>query len=128
MSENTGHSPPEPTDVGTDTSGGSYRSRRRTPGRNPKKDRNRNKEEKGRFKGPLVGYEYHVYDISRNSGSDAFNTTTIKLSEYISRAISNAGEFMKAMNPDDLGFEDITEHADPADDVSPVAYEKWKTR
>ena len=31
------------------------------------------------------------------------------------------------MNPDDLGFEEIPEPADPADDATPVVYEKWKT-
>ena len=32
------------------------------------------------------------------------------------------------MNPDDLGFENIVEPADPAANATPVYLEKWKTR
>ena len=58
-------------------------------------------------------YENYVYDANKNSSSaDAFNTTTIRLSEYISRTVPHAGEFVNAMNPDNLGFVTITEPAD----------------
>ena len=69
-----------------------------------------------------------VYEISKNSGSDAFSTTTRKLSEYISRTVPNAGEFINAMNPDDLGFDDIVEPNDPRTGASAIQLEKWKTK
>ena len=56
------------------------------------------------FKGTIEGYETHVYNVSRRTGSDAFNVTTRKLLEYISRKLNNTSEFLKAMNPEDLGF------------------------
>ena len=83
MTEKSGHnSPPELTDGGTDTSGGLYRSRPRNNGRGGKKNKGQ-REPKNSFKGPLTGYENYVYDVTKNSGSDAFNTTTVKLSEYL---------------------------------------------
>ena len=69
-----------------------------------------------------------MYDISKNNGSDAFSTTTRKLAEYISRTVPNAGEFMNAMNPEDLGFDVIAEPTDPRSGASAVQLEKWKTK
>ena len=78
-----------------------------------KKNRRKKQEStKTAFKGPLVGYEVYVYGVLRNKSSDAFSTTTCKLSEYISRRVQNAEEFMNAMNPDDLGFGGIEEPDD----------------
>ena len=87
------------------------------PPRRPRKFR-KNRQRKpehtrASFKGPLPGYEKCVYDISKNNGSDAFSTTTRKLAEYISRTVTNAGESINAMNPDDLGFDEIIEPNDP---------------
>lgn len=124
----SGASPPENGNSPPNESSGSSNSRRRNNGRsNKKKNRQNNNANSSSFKGPLVGYENYVYDVNKNSsGADAFNTTTIRLSEYISRTVSHAGEFMNAMNPDNLGFVPIVE---PPDTVATtgVAYEKWKT-
>ena len=105
----------------------SSRSRRHSHSRRNKKNKY-GKNEKNTFKGPLVGYEKYVYDILMNKCSDTFNTTTRKLYEYISRTVSNAGEFMNAMNPDDLGFENINEPDDPDNAATQVEYEKWKNK
>ena len=125
----SGASPPENGKPAAESSNGSSNFRRRNNGRNNKKsNKNRqNNNTNSSFKGPLAGYESCVYDVSKNSGSDAFNTTTIRLSEYISRTVPNAGEFIKAMNPDNLGFEPIVEPADPVEGATGVPYEKWKT-
>ncbi len=126
----SGAIPPENANPPNETSSGPSNSRRRNTGRNNKKG-NKNRQSIGgnnSFKGPLIGYESYVYDVNKKTGSDAFNTTTVKLSEYISRTLQNAGEFMKAMNPENLGFEPITEPADPADGFTNVQYEKWKTQ
>ena len=125
MSEDTGHNVPDSRDISGTTSASSTRARRRRQGRNGKKYRQH--DGKNTFKGPLVGYESYVYDISRNT-TDAFNTTTRKLSEYIARSVSNAGEFMIAMNPDDLGFDVIVEPPDPDENGTQIEYEKWKTK
>ena len=94
-----------------------------------KKNRQKKPESaKSSFRGPLPGYETTVYDISRNRGSDAFSATTRKLAEYIARTTANAGEFMNAMNPDDLGFENIDEPTDPNSGASAIELEKWKTK
>ena len=101
-----------------------YRQRRP----NFKKKKKKQESIKTSFKGPLPGYETYVYDISRNKGPDAFSATTRKLSEYISRTVANAGEFMNAMNPDDLGFGTIEEPDDPIDGATAIQLEKWKTK
>ena len=85
-------SPPDVSDAVNDTSGSPYRSRRRTPGRNNNKKNTHRHKTDATFKGPLVGYETYVY---------AFNTITVKLSEYISISVPNAEEFMNATNHDD---------------------------
>ena len=97
-----------------------YRQRRKF-----KKNRKKKQEStKTSFKGPLPGYETYVYEILRNKGPDVFSATTRKLSEYISRTVTNAGEFMNAMNPDDLGFESIKEPEDPEDGATAIQLEK----
>ena len=68
-----------------------------------------------------------MHDVNKNSGSDTFNTTTIRLSEYIARTVANAGEFINAMNPEDLSFTPIAELVDPVTGITGVVYEKWKT-
>ena len=125
MTESDGRNDPERITSGGPTS--SSRPVHRRFKKNRQRDRNK-KDHPTTFKGPLVGYESQVYDISRNRGSDAFSTTTRKLAEYISRTVSNAGEFINAMNPDDLGFDMIDEPDDPDDDVNHIVIEKWKTR
>ena len=68
-----------------------------------KKNQENNNVNSLSFKRSLVGYENYVCDVNKNSsGADAFNTTTIRLSEYISRIAPHAGEFMNAMNLDNL--------------------------
>ena len=130
MAENWNSRPPDIGGEVTETSGGSSNSRHRNNGRNSKKDRKNlpNNNPNNSFKGPLTGYETYVYDVNKNSGSDEFNTTTVKLSEYISRTVQDAGEFMNAMNPNDLGFEAIPQPNDPPDGATAVEYKKWKTR
>ena len=103
-------------------------SRRHNNARNKKKKNQQNNNvNNSSFKVPLVGYENYACDANKNSsGADTFKTTTIRLSEYISRTAPHAGEFMNAMNPGNLGFATI---AEPADTVATtgVAREKWKT-
>ena len=78
-----------------------------------KKNQQNNNVSNSSFKGPLVGYKNYVHDANKNSsGADAFNTTTTRLSEYISRTVPHAGEFMNAMNSGNLGFVAIAEPAD----------------
>mmetsp|Transcript_2035 Transcript_2035/g.3073 ORF Transcript_2035/g.3073 Transcript_2035/m.3073 type:complete len:95 (+) Transcript_2035:135-419(+) len=79
------------------------------------------------MKGPLISYKTYVYDISKNKGLDAFNNTTRKLSKYILSKVPNAGEFLKAMKPDNLGLEEIPLPNDPNKNASQVEYKKWKT-
>ena len=108
-----GGSPPENCDPAANKSGGSSRSRHRNVGCNNKKNINRqNNETNNAFESPLVGYEIHVYSVNKNSGFDLFNNTTVKLSEYMSKSVPNAGKFINAMKPDNLGFDAIPEPND----------------
>ena len=124
MAEVPGTKEPPERDSRSNQNGAPSRRRRKF-----KKNRQQRPEStKTSFRGPLPGYETYVYDISRNKGSDAFSATTRKLSEYVSRTVSNAGEFMNAMNPDDLGFERIEEPEEPANGATAIELEKWKTK
>ena len=118
--ESGGNSPP---DRENPSNQGGNAPRRRP--RKFRKNRHRKPDSaKPSFKGPLPGYEKCVYEISKNSGSDAFSTTTRKLSEYVSRTVPNAGKFINAMNPDDLGFDEIAEPNDPRNGTSAIQLEK----
>ena len=129
MSNVGGGSPPENDDPAANKSGGFSRYRHQNVGCNNKKNINRqNNETNNAFESPLVGYEIHVYNVNKNSGFDLFNNSTVKLSEYISKSVPNAGKFINAMKPNNLGFDAIPEPNDSVDGGTPVEYKKWKTR
>ena len=50
-----------------------------------------------------------------------------KLGEYVARTILNGGEFIKALDPEDLGFEELNKLNDPPENVNVIRIEKWKT-
>jgi len=66
-----------------------------------------------------------VFDL-QNKESDAFNLSLRNVAEYIARSIPNGGEFMQALNPDDLGFNALTPPADPPEKATAVQMETWK--
>ena len=58
-----------------------------------------------------------------------FSATTKEIAEYIVWTVKGGGEFLTAMDPDDMGF---TEHTDPslnppADNASFAAKETWQS-
>ena len=124
MSDSSSSLPENGNSLPNESSGSSNSHRRNKSRNNKKKNQQNNNANSLSFKGPLVGYENYVYDANKNSsGADAFNTTTIRLSEYISRTVSHAEEFMNSMNLDNLGFFPIIESADTIATTG-VAHEK----
>ena len=65
--------------------------------------------------------------VIQHKNTNAQNITLRKLGEYIARSVNNAGEFIKALDPEDLEFEELDEPTDPPDDVNVIRIEKWKT-
>ena len=57
-----------------------------------------------------------------------FSVTTHEIAEYIARSVKGAGEFITAMDPDNLSFDDIPNPADtpPAATASMAEQEIWK--
>eukprot|EP00957_Ditylum_brightwellii_P207078 15351383-Ditylum_brightwellii.AAC.1 len=57
-------------------------------------------------KGETEELKDHVFNTGPNS-KNQFATTTRAISEYMMRTNKNAGEFISAFNPDNLGFSRI---------------------
>eukprot|EP00957_Ditylum_brightwellii_P180579 13755625-Ditylum_brightwellii.AAC.1 len=57
-----------------------------------------------------------------------FASTTRSIGEYMMRTSKNAGEFIPAFDPEDLGFAPITYPPDCDENASRIAFEKWKNR
>ena len=57
-----------------------------------------------------------------------FSVTTHEIAEYIARSVKGAGEFITAMDPDNLLFDDLPNPADmpPAETASMAEQETWK--
>ena len=77
------------------------------------------------FQGKTEPLKGHVFDVGPKS-RDQFSRTTKEIGEYISRAYKNGGEFLNALNPDDLGFTDITLPANPQATASPSEVKIWE--
>ena len=127
MSEQSGGARPDNAQSGAPTN-----EKNRLPERN-RSNRNYRRHRGNRscthhevsFKGVIDGYEKYTYDTFKNKGSDAFSTTTKKLAGYISRIVANAGEFLNAMNLDDLRFNPLLKPQDPDDNATRVEFKKW---
>ena len=50
-----------------------------------------------------------------------------RISKFVTRSVSNEGEFIKALDPKNLGLEQLDEPTDHATKVTMVMIEKWKT-
>ena len=121
--------PPEPppnnsADPSNRNESGQSANRRRRGRRSNMGSRNHDTSQT--FKGALPGYEKHVCDVTTNKGSDAFNTTTRMLVEYIWRTVPNAGEFLNAMDPEDLRFMPLYQPNDPNTTATIIELEIWK--
>ena len=94
-------------------------------GAQPESSRNRNRggrkpQQRSRFEGKIPELRDSVFDL-QNKESDAFNLSLRNVAEYIARSIPNGGEFMQALNPDDLGFNALTPPADPPEKANFLA-------
>ena len=100
---------------------------------NPTKRRNNNnnntQQDRGShytpFQGKTDSLKGHVFDVGPK-GKDQFSRTTKEIGEYVSRTYKNGGEFLNALNPDDLGFTAITLPTNPAANASPSEVKIWE--
>ena len=113
---------PPTTGIMDQEQGGSTDSRRSCRDRDC--DRNNNQP---KFKGWIAGLEQSVFNV-QHKNSDAFNTSMKKLAEHIARTITNGGDFIRDLDPENLGFKSLNEPPDPGAIATLVDIEKWKTR
>ena len=108
-----------------------------TRGRNTtRSQRNRNRGggdgvHRTRFEGKVDDLKRHAHDVGAGGrGSvDMFSATTKEIAEYIARTVKGGGEFLTAMDPDNMGFTELTEPSlnPPADNASFAAKETWRS-
>jgi len=70
-----------------------------------------NRLNKPSFKGNIDALGDNIYDV--NKAKDKFNSTTQAIAEYISSNLKYAGEFLNALDPDDLGFDELPDPTRP---------------
>ncbi|KAG7363644.1 retrotransposon gag protein [Nitzschia inconspicua] len=66
----------------------------------------------------------HVYVLGGKK--DLFSKTTTTIGEYIAATFEDAGEFRLAFDPENLGFEELTEPKDPDDSASNIVMKRWE--
>ena len=84
-----------------------------------------------RFEGKVDDLKRHTYDIGAGGTgtADMFSATTKEIAEYIARTVKGGGEFLTAMDPDDMGFTELTDLSlnPPADNASFAVKETWRS-
>ena len=95
-----------------------------TRGRNTtRSQRNRNRGCDGvhrtRFERKVDDLKRHTYDFGAGARgtADMFLATTKEIAEYIAQTVKGGGEFLTAMDPDDMGY---TELSDPSLNPQPT--------
>ena len=109
----------------------------RTRGRSTtRSQRNRNRGggdgvHRTRFEGKVDDLKRHTYDVGAGGRgtADMFSATTKEIVEYIARTVKGGGEFLTAMDPNDMGFTELTDPSlnPPADNASFAAKETWRS-
>ena len=72
--------------------------------------------------------QQHVYDLHPiRTGTDTFANTTREIAEYIARTYKGGGEFIQAMDPEALAFEELDDPRNNIPDEGERALmEIWK--
>ena len=107
-----------------------------TRGRNTtRSQRNRNRGggdgvHRTRFEGKVDDLKQHTYDVGvgGRGTADMFSATTKEIAEYIAWTVKGGGEFLTAMDPDDMWFTELTDPSlnPPANNASFAAKETWR--
>lgn len=93
---------------------------------------NQNRQKRGAndgrgYKSSIKDIETHVCDVSRDqSGADLFATVTRVIGLYISRELTDGGNYVNAFDPDDLGFDPIPQPSSPNANANEVDMDMWK--
>ena len=70
------------------------------------------------YEGKQTEIKDHVYDVGgTQGGNDLFDKTTCESAEFVSRSIKGGSKFQTAMDPDDLGFQPLTDPPFPDDNA-----------
>ena len=85
--------------------------RRRRRNRNRPRDRPRSR---------ISELSENVLDVPRGN-AESFVTNMREIAGYIARTVPNGGEFVTALDPDDLGFAELAAPADPEPNASNIA-------
>ena len=126
MSFQQEHDRPRPSPLPTEQSNTGQHSQR-TGGRGQRQGR-RNRPQRTRFHGRIEALQQHVYDLRPiRTGTDTFANTTREIAEYIARTYKGGGEFIQAMDPEALAFEELDDPRNNIPDEGERALmEIWK--
>ena len=111
------------------TGGSANRRPNSQPQHNWNSNNRRQRSTPRQYEGKIEELKHHIYDVSSmKSGSDMFSVTTHEIVEYIARSVKGAGEFITAMDPDNLSFDNLPNPPDapPAATASMAEQEIWK--
>jgi len=102
------------------------------PGNRNRRNNRKKKSKESSFEGRIPELKEYVYEVSTfKAVGHMFTKTTRELGEYIAPTYKGGGEFVIAFDPDNLGFQNMTEPAPPPrpNDPEDVAQTQiWQTR
>jgi uncharacterized membrane protein YgcG len=82
---------------------------------------------RARFEGKVEALKGFVYDVAgARGGLNYFHRTTKEIAEYMFRQHKEAGNFIDALDPNKLQFDDIPVPTRPADPTDFYQVEQWK--
>ena len=97
------------------------RPRRRSNEDGARRRRRRNKNRpKDRPKSRIPELADHVLDVPKGN-AESYVTNMREIAGYIARTVPNGGEFVTTLDPDDLGFVELTAPEDPEPNASNIA-------
>ena len=113
MSSQREHDSPRPSPLPSDESNAGQHPQRM--GGRGQRQGHRNRTQWTRFQGRIEALQRHVYDLHPiRTGTDTFANTTREIAEYIARTYKGGGEFIQAMDPETLAFEELD---DPCNNI-----------
>ena len=57
-----------------------------------------------------------------------FTINMCEIANYVARTVTNAGEFLTTLNPENLEFTTLVAPEDPPDNANDVQFKKWELK
>ena len=102
------------------------RRRSNEDGARRRRRRNRNRP-RDRPRSRISELSENVLDVPRGN-AESYVTNMREIAGYIARTVPNGGEFVTALDPDDLGFAELVEPTDPQANATNIEIKKWELK